>query len=379
MMYVMDSELGTELKFDSVHNKLIDGLTASAGLPSDAYPGEVITLGLFKCTLPSILSTLHFLARKSAYLRKRDPAGKEEVYTVSSQELRSTFNSRTGLTDKSKSYSAMLLKAALAVTVSTTNRVFPGGWIKATRSLNQVKSDSGLAFKLGYCEKIPYHHKLQAVIQNTVVTKPDGKRHVVSQAGTEYKTYSFLEFRAGTVFTAPTLDSGSDVKFETQMKRDPISTRNSNTIEAFSDTKYHKAINSLNRAHALLTTVGKGNTKTKPIHYEIARNEFLHLCAKVPIKDGTGREAQTFSELQKPIYDFCRKTFRFQGKSKDNVDSMEVDASTQPPPNKKARVDTTISAQVNEAVTVERGQPQASEGPSRVNLRRASKERVKRT
>jgi hypothetical protein len=362
MMYVMDPELGTEIRFDSVHSKLIDELTASAALPSGAFPGEVISVGQFKCNLPTILSSLHFLARKGYYLRKRDPQGKEEVYTVSSQELRATFNSRTGLSDKSKSFSAMLLKAALAVTVSTTNRIFPGGWIKATRSINQVKSDSGLAFKMGYCEKIPYHHKLNAVITNTVVKKPDGKLHVVSQAGSEYKKYSFIEFRAGTVFTAPTLDTSSDISFETQMKRDPLTIKSEKTLEAYSDTKYHKAINSLNRAHALLTTVSKGNTKTTPIHYEIARNEFLHLCAKVPIRDGTGREVQNFSELQKPIYDFCRKLYRFQDKSKrdleesqDSVEVMEVDQ-----PVKKAKTDAGNSAPITRAKSVEREQSRTS-------------------
>jgi hypothetical protein len=356
MLYVMDPELGTEIKFESVHNKLIDELTASAALPSGAFPGEVITIGMFKCHLPSILSSLHFLARKGHYLRRRDPQGKEEVYVVSSQELRATFNSRTGLSDKSKSYSAMLLKAALAVTVSTTNRIFPGGWIKATRSINQVKSDSGLAYKMGYCEKIPYHHKLTAVIQTTVAMKPDGKRHVVSQSGVEHKSYSFLEFRAGTVFTAPSIDPNSSVSFDTQMKRDPLTLRHGPTIDAYSDSKYHKAINSLNRAHALLTTVGKGNTKTKPIHYEIARNEFLHLCAKVPVKDGSGREAQTFSDLPKPVYDFCRKLYRFQDKSKKNLEpvSTDVEMHDDIPPPKKVKVDASYSAPATRAKSVER-------------------------
>jgi hypothetical protein len=335
MKYVMDPELGTELKFDSVHNQLIDGLTASAALPSGAYPGEVISIGQLKVNLPSILSILHLLSRKGFYLRKRDPVGKEEVYTVSSQELRTTFNTRTGLTDKSKSYPAMLLKAALAVSVSSSNRIFPAGWIKATRTLNQVKSDTGLAFKLGYAEKVPYHHKLHAVISTVVTVKPDGSRHLVSQSGSEHKEWSFLEFRSGTVFTAPMLNQISSATYESQMKKDPLHVRDAGVLEAFTDSKYHKAINSLNRAHALLTTVNKTNTKTKPIHYEMARNEFLHLTAKVPIKDNSGKEYSKLSDLPKPVLDFCKKTYRFQRKSKDNEEVPAQDVVMQSPPAPK--------------------------------------------
>lgn len=358
MLYVFDDSLGTDIKFDTVHNKLIDELTASAALPSGAFPGEVVTIGQFKGNLPTLLSTMHFLARKGNYLRKRSPQGKEEVYCVSSQELRATFNTRTGLTDKSKSYSAMLLKAALAVTVSTTNRVFPGGWIKATRSLNQVKSDSGLAYKLGYAEKAPYHHKLMSIIQNRPIEKPDGKLHLVSTTGTEYKEYSFLEFRAGFVFTIPSLTTSAEVSFDTQVKKDPLSIKNEDTINAYSDQKYYKAIDSLNRAHALLVTVNKGNSKTKPIHYEIARNEFLHLCAKVPLKDGSGREGKNISDIQQPLVDYCRKLYRFPVKSKRTFESveteeMQIDSGVA----KKTRNDASSTGPVTRARSAERGVP----------------------
>ncbi|WZH62089.1 hypothetical protein [Fusarium graminearum ormycovirus 1] len=324
MFYHMDSALGTSLVFESVHSKLIDELTASAALPSGAFPGEVIKIGTYQCNLPSILAALHLLSRKSAYLRARSPQGKEKVYTVSSQELRATFNTRTGLSDKSKSYSAMLLKAALAVTVGTTNRIFPGGWIKANRALNQVKSDTGLVYKMGLSEKVPYHHKLMAVLQTDVVEKPDGKLHLVDLKGKEYKEYSFLTFRTGTVLTAPSLNHTSESPMESQMKKDPLSVKNEATLKTFGDTKYHKCINSLNRAHALLLIVGKGNSKTKPIHYQIARNELLHLSSKVPICDGLGGSYSKLSDLPKPTYDFCSKLFRFQGKTKENTQPEEI-------------------------------------------------------
>jgi hypothetical protein len=330
MYHIFDSALGDTIKFDATSIKLIDELTSSASLPSGAFPGEVLKIGEYKCTLPTILASLHFLARKQNFIRKRDPQNKEEVKQVTASELRASFNVRTGLTDKSKSYTAMLLKAALAVTVSSTNRVFPGGWIKSNRELNGVKSDSGLLYKMGYCEKVPFHHKLLSVIHNAVVTKPDGKLHVVNQSGNEVKNYSFLEFRAGAVLTAPLIDNTSAESMDTQCKRDPLSVRSEKVLDNFSDNQYHKAINSLNRAHALLTTVNKGNAKTKPIHFEQARNEFFHLCAKVPIKDGAGVEHKLLSELPVPVYEYCRKAFKFKkSENKRTVEDTSMDVDSQ--------------------------------------------------
>jgi hypothetical protein len=326
MFYVADKELGTTIHLDQVLIKLIDELTSSASLPSGAFPGEIVSFGEYKGNTPTILATLHLLARKQFYLRRRDPQRKEKVICVTSQELRSSFNLRAGLTDKSKSYGSMLMKSALAVIVSTTNRVFPGGWISSNRMINKVKSDSGLIFKLGYCEKIPYHHKLMAVIHNTVTTSPNGSSKVLTQSGQEFKNYSFLEFRAGAVLTAPKLISSSEEEFTLQAKREPLNFKVESVVDNFTDNKYHKVINSLNRAHALLVTCNKGNSKTKPIHYEIARNEFLHLSAKAPIRDGLSGEYTHLSELPKPVYEHCRKLFRFKKyESKRDVDQMETD------------------------------------------------------
>jgi hypothetical protein len=260
---------------------------------------------------------------------------------VTQSMLREIFNSRTGLFDKSRSYPAMLLKAALAVTVSSTNRVFPGGWIKSNRVLNEVKSDSGLIYKMGYAEKVPYHHKLLSVIHNTVVTMPDSKLKISNQGGKETPKYTFLEFRAGTVLSAPAINHLSGESMDLQVKREPLSVRSAATLENYSDSKYHKTVNALNRSYALLITANKGNSKTKPIHYQIARNEFLHLCAKVPIKSGDGAEHQTLSQLPEPVYEYCKKTFKFRNSEKrileDNAMDIAPTVEDPLPPKKKGK------------------------------------------
>jgi hypothetical protein len=337
MLYHMDADLGDKILLEANHISLLDELTASAALPSGAFPGEVLSIGKYKATLPTILATLHLFAKKQNYLRRRDPQGKEEVKVVSTQDLRSTFNVRVGLTDKSKSFGSMLVKSCLSVICSATNRVFPGGWIKSNRVLNEVKSDSGLLFKLGYAEKLPYLFKLTKVVNTSVTVKPDGSKTLHDQSGKENE-FSFLEFRAGTVLSAPFLDHTRSETMDSQVKKDPLTCKFERTLNNFSDSKYHKTINSLNKAHALLITCNKGNSKTKAVHYEIARNEFLHLSAKCPITDGLGGKHLNLSDLPVPIYEYCKKTFRFKTKAKRSiVESIEDTAmETDEPPSKKA-------------------------------------------
>jgi hypothetical protein len=194
------------------------------------------------------------------------------------------------------------------------------------------------------------------------------EKGLLDHAGTEYKEYSFLEFRAGAVLTAPRLDVTSGEQFETLMKRDPLSIKSARTLLSFSDNRYHKTINSLNRAHALLISCNKADGKTKPIHYEYARNEFLHKVAKCPVIDGQGVEHSDVFKLPKPILDFCVREFRFPYKeSKRTADSLESAAETGAP-SKKVALEKTVKSpgDLGDSMDVDFpavGQPIA--GPSR--------------
>jgi hypothetical protein len=278
---------------------------------------------------------LHLLAKKQGFLRVRQAQRMETLEVVSTSILRKAFNTRTGLDDKSRSFQTRFIKSCLNAICSSKNSIFPGGWIVANRNINGVKSDNGLIFKLGYVERAPYTHKLFSVIQTNTNVDPKGVLKLHDQSGSEYNRYSFLEFRSGAALVAPRLDHRSSETLESQMKTDPLSIRNESTLTTYGRIEYHKSLNALNTAHALLVSCKKGkSSKTRPIHYEIARNEFLHSTAKVPIVDGRGAEASSLSGLAKPVYEFCRKTFRFDPKSKresEGVESSKVDVDMSDP------------------------------------------------
>jgi hypothetical protein len=264
MSYHMDATLGQSLILDAVHLKLIDELTSSASSPLGIFPGEVIKFGDYQGNLPTLLSTMHLLSIKQNFLRSRTPKKKEEVIVVRSHELKNIFNMRTGLNDKTNSYNIQLLRGVLSVICSHKNKCFPGGWIASNRSLNKVKSDSGLLYKLGYVEVTPYNHKLVKVIFNDTITKPDGKLSVRSKENVkEYKTLSFIEFRTGVCLTCPKIDITSTESFDSQVKRDALSVKSSKVLGNFHNTKYYKINDSLNKAHALLQTIGQGDKKNQ--------------------------------------------------------------------------------------------------------------------
>jgi len=327
--YHMDKQHGTTLNFQAVHVKLIEELISSAAMPSGAFPGEVMSVGDYKGNLPGLLASIHFLNRKLNFLRRRTPPKGKKVDVINTSVLRSIFNSRTGLADKSNSFPTMLLKGALSLITSARNTSFPGGWVVSNRSLNSIKSDTGLSYKLGYTELLPYHHKLAKVLNTKAVIKPDGKLHLVESDSKQQM--SFTEFRTGTVLTAPFLESNDAEVALTSVKRDPFHCKSGAVINTFRNTKYYRMIDSLDRCHAILLSCGKSQ-KTKPIHYEQARNELLHLSAKCPIIDGSGSERTKLSEIRKPNLDFCCKIYRHKlgdGNKRNIEDVTMTDEGTQ--------------------------------------------------
>jgi hypothetical protein len=343
MSYHQDKELGTSLLFEGVHNKLIDELTSSASLPSGAYPGEVVTIGNYKCNFPTMLASIYFLNKKQQFLRKLKKVKKTEIKSISSFELKDLFNKRAGLTDKSKSYPTQLFKSCLSVICSVNNRIFPGGWISSNRLINGVKGDNGLLFKMGYKELVPYDHKLQAVITTDVSLNPKGHRILRNKSDiSEYPEFSFLEFRSGVCLTSPRISQSSLQSKDAQRKLEPMSIRNDLVLTAFNDPRYHGTIDSLDKAHAMLLSCSNTASKTKAIHYEIARNEFLHKSARCPIKNGFGNELTKISDLDSPTLDYLRKLYRFKSKSKRDLEEAtsetEMEGVESEHPQKKAKV-----------------------------------------
>jgi hypothetical protein len=320
---VRDPSMGPTLLFEAGLLKVIDELSASVASPV-SQTGNISNLGEYKGTLPGILASIHLLALKSLSLRKRSVPKGKQVFTVNPEVLRKTFNTRTGLSN-SGTVSSSLLKAVLAEITSVSNRRFPGAWVSQNRALNNVKTDLALLFKMGYVEKVPHPHRLHQVLFSQGVATPSGKVQVKTFFKKEEKEHlSYPEFRAGTVMTCPKLDYTAPEAFKAQSDVEPLHVKNAETIKAYNDVKFFKAVDSLNRAAAILNNCRARTGKSTAVHFNQSRNEFINMCAHLPIIDCKGKTYSQIGRLPKPVLEHCQKTFRFkkEGEKKRPADEM---------------------------------------------------------
>jgi hypothetical protein len=332
-----DPAQGSELRFDASTLKMMEDLSASAATPSGAYAGVDVKIGSYTGNLPTMLATMHLLAIKQTFIRKRTPRKGENVFYVTSQELRSVFNQRSGLVNP-KSYGSRVVRALLATIVSVSNKRFPGSWIKSNRDRNHVKTDLGLLSILGYTEKIPYNHKLQSVIFHDTVLDPKSQLKIRSKFNKdEFKELSFLEFRSAVSLTCNRINPKSSLSFDKQIAVEPLSCKDPLIVKNYDNSRFFKSIDALSRAHAIMVSCGKSTSKSKPIHYEKARNEFLHSTSRNPITDVNGTEYHSIKDLPVPIREYCCQLYRFKYKPKRDAEEAEVEM-TDAPPSKKVEV-----------------------------------------
>jgi hypothetical protein len=313
---IRDPDMGPTLSFEPGLLKVLDELSSSVAVPV-SQSGNISQLGEYKGTLPGILASIHLLALKQSYVRRRTPLKGRKVTHVTLEMLKATFNARSGL-GKSNTVSAALMRAVLAEMTSSRNKRFPGAWIAQNRHLNTVKTDLALLFKMGYTEKVAHPHRLQQVLFNTVTLDPSGKRKVRSILKEEdEKHLSYPVFRAGTVMLARKLDTSSGDSFESQARVDPLQSKSRRVIDNFNDQKVFRAVDALNRASAILDGTSRGTSKCEPVHFEQARNEFINQCAHLPIIDSKGITYESIQDLPRPVTDYCRKVYRYSTEPKD--------------------------------------------------------------
>jgi len=198
-----------------------------------------------------------------------------------------------------------------------------------------VKSDLGLLSVLGYTEKVPYNHKLQSVIFHDTTVDPKSSLKIRSKFNKdEFKEMSYLEFRSAVSLTCNRIDPRSDESYDKQISVEPLACKNAQIIKCYDNSKYFKSIDALHRAHAIMVSCGKSTSKSKPIHYEKARNEFLHCTSKNPIMDVTGKEYQSIRDLPVPLLEYMCSLYRFKYKPKRSAEEVEM---TDAPPEKKVQ------------------------------------------
>jgi hypothetical protein len=340
--------------------KFVEKLLSSAKNPYGHFDGPDVTFApesTFKCTPPSLLAAMRFLSAKYELLRKISFSKDSKSKAITSFKLQEQFNTIAGVKGSViKSFAVKLFKAILSSSTKLSNRGFPGGYIHSMRARNGVKTDSAVLTLLGWTPKIPSQARLLEVIFNPVDDSfgvVDGRQKVISRSMANLtkagRNTSYQEFRTAVAFSVPKLSVSSSEPLDDQLKREPLAVWDKKVISNFVEPKRLVSTNLLQQSYALKVSVTNPKSKTGLVHYEIARNRFLHSTSDLNLVDADGNVYKTFSELPKVFQEYLRKKYRYPTKSgserrPDDVQESQMavdsqgDSSAQPPPVKKKRL-----------------------------------------
>jgi hypothetical protein len=337
-----DKTLGDSLDIPKPIQKLVADLTASARDPRGSFAGPIFQSSSgFKGNLVAILAAVKLLFEKSEFIRKRPARSKgEKVVVDNTTSLLKLFNTQAGLDVSNKGYCFLFVKTVLAMCVKPLHTNFPGGWMKACKDINGVKSHEGLLVKLGYSLKVADSHKLKNVIFTDAPQIGDSP-NAMRPFNDKEDSLTYIEFRAVVALILPKLDSTSKANFDEQLKVDPLKVRSKHTLDAYK-AKREKCVDALNIANAYKISIDSPRkSKTKPVHYEAARNHVLKLSHDIPLIDARGQEYSTFNDIPESVRKYLRKSYFYperdrkrSAKDAESADEMETDNA---PTSKKSK------------------------------------------
>jgi len=351
--------LRTDLGIGKYHlsnslNKLVDNIKSSALHSKGLFLGSLFkTSSGYQGNLVGLLASMRLLSTKQEFLRKRTFPKDSGKSVTSFNELQELFNTHAGLkTDETSTFMVQFLKAILASSVKPHNKGFPGGWIHSNRALNSVKSDFALLNLLGWTEKVPSQHKMLEVLFNEVKETSadhDGVRVRVNTVvnKTQVKeNFTHQEFRTAVALSLPRLDAESSDLMD-QLKLDPLSVRDLAVCNNFVEDNRVAMVDRLNEAYSFRVSEKNPKSKTKPIHYKMARDRLLASSANIPLVDAKRRRYSHFKDLPRSVQSLFRQFFRYPEKRDREEDVVEMtdvptndasnvqdEASTAPPPTK---------------------------------------------
>jgi len=321
---VTDSDLGDVLTLNKSQINLAETFSSSARHPAGLFLGEYYKFSTgYTANLVGIIASMRIISHYKQYLRPL-PKSKSasQALRVNFSDLQETFNLKSGLKAKSD-YTSLLMKEVFKNLVSASQKRFPGGWLNSAKVSNSTKSTVGLLFKMGWVERVPLKSKILDVVYNDVVEVSPTKLKIENIKVTQRNTH-YSEYRTGVALLLPLINPSSKVPLDEQISVDPLKIDSDIILDSFSEKNYVKMVDKLNHTQALKQSCTAPNSKTKPIHYRMARNELLHLSDKVTLKDASGLEYQKHSDIPEHVSLFLRKKLSFPVKrAKTQTESSE--------------------------------------------------------
>jgi len=305
----------------------METVSSSSKHPSGLFLGDYFRfVNGYSANLVGILASMRIISTYKQFLRPRPVKKGDSNKRVNFSDLQELFNLKAGLKGKDD-YTSSLLKSVFKILVSPSTRSFPGGWIHSAKLSNSVKSVTGLLFSMGWAECVPLKSKILDVVFNEVQHQDNSKSKlkVVNKKDMK-KNSSFIEYRTGVALLLPMIDPTSNVSLDEQINLDPLRIKDEKIINNYSNVAACKLVDKLNHTSALKQSCSVKDSKTKPIHYEMARNELLHLSDKVQLRDARGHTYKLHSEIPENVNNFLKKKLAYPIKRVRETDSMDIDS-----------------------------------------------------
>jgi hypothetical protein len=279
----------------------------------------------YNVNLVGILSSMRILSTYKQFLRPRPAKKGEKSLKVTFSDLQETFNLKSGLRGKDD-YTSFFLKNVFKILVSPHTKTFPGGWVHAAKISNSTKSIVGLLFSMGWVEKSPLKSKILDVLFNDTLynDKGDIMPRLINKKDSK-RNSTFIEYRTGVALLLPMIHPTSKFSLDEQISLDPLKIKSDTILSTYSQLPYSKLVDKLNHASALKQSCTVKGSKTKPIHYEMAKNELCHLSDKVTYTDATGYKYDQLSQIPEHVDNFLRKKLSFPKKRAREEEGVQLD------------------------------------------------------
>jgi hypothetical protein len=290
------------------------------------------------------------LSKKQEFLRKRvfkTPAIKAVSYEVLIRKVRDA-TTLEGLDPKS--YIAKAMRAMFMSCIRVTNTGFPGGFVKHAKNINAVKTSEALLHKIGWIPMCPSINKIRQVVLHDVKQDfSEDKKKVLKNTlfslRKEKAKTNLRVFRVVESLVLPLLDESSNTSIKDQIKKGGEITPNS--IKTFNDPKRAKLVDLINDAYTFLISSENKKSKTRAIHFKIARDLCLNHAIGHSLISAHGTQWSKYVDVPKEVRDhleseFCRRRPAPKSTNDDPQDEesseesdVEMDPTPEPVPPKR--------------------------------------------
>jgi hypothetical protein len=228
--------------------------------------------------------------------------------------LQDKFNEILGIKSlKNPSYAHRLMKQLLASSTKPHNANFPGGAIHATRSQNNVKTDSAVLALMGWTARVPSQNRIEDVVFNRVVgdipTKESKGSLKLQNIKKDKLTTSLPEFRTLVFLALRKVDTSKPTLVEKALSTAPLDWKSQEVVSGFVAQDILPVVDLTQLTYAFKTSLLDPKSKTSLVHYQNARNRFVSSTANKPLFDSKAKKFDSVFDVPAPVLDQFRKRF----------------------------------------------------------------------